>query len=120
MKMTLMQHFAELRRRILWTALIFVFAFGLGWLVAPYVELFLVKPLMNIWNAENALYIDVLKREVRSSVSGNILTKLSNYDDIENFYLAPGINKMEAVDLGEGDKARIMMEYQNYYVEAVY
>ena len=50
MKMTLMQHFAELRRRILWTALVFVFAFGLGWLVAPYVELFLTKPLMNIWN----------------------------------------------------------------------
>lgn len=70
--------------------------------------------------AGEKIYIDVLKREVRSSVSGNILTKLSNYDDIENFYLAPGINKMEAVDLGEGDKARIMMEYQNYYVEAVY
>lgn len=56
MKMTLMQHFAELRRRILWTALIFVFAFGLGWLVAPYVELFLVKPLMNIWNDATLIY----------------------------------------------------------------
>lgn len=56
MKMTLMQHFAELRRRILWTALFFVFAFGLGWLVAPYVELFLVKPLMNIWNDATLIY----------------------------------------------------------------
>ena len=56
MKMTLMQHFAELRRRILWTALIFVFAFGLGWLVAPYVELFLVNPLMNIWNDATLIY----------------------------------------------------------------
>ena len=56
MKMTLMQHFAELRRRILWTALVFVFAFGLGWLVAPYVELFLTKPLMNIWNDATLIY----------------------------------------------------------------
>ena len=56
MKMTLMQHFVELRRRILWTALVFVFAFGLGWLVAPYVELFLVKPLMNIWNDATLIY----------------------------------------------------------------
>lgn len=70
--------------------------------------------------AGEKIYIDVLKREVKSSVSGNILAKLSDYDDIENFYLAPGINKIEAVDLGEGDKARISMEYKNYYVEAVY
>ena len=40
MKMTLMQHFAELRRRVLWTLVIFVFAFGLGWIVAPIVENF--------------------------------------------------------------------------------
>lgn len=56
MKMTLMQHFSELRRRILWTALVFVFAFGLGWVVAPYVELFLTKPLMNIWNDATLIY----------------------------------------------------------------
>ena len=56
MKMTLMQHFAELRRRILWTALVFVFSFGLGWLVAPYTELFLIKPLMNIWNDATLIY----------------------------------------------------------------
>ena len=56
MKMTLMQHFAELRRRILWTALVFVFSFGLGWLLAPYTELFLIKPLMNIWNDATLIY----------------------------------------------------------------
>ena len=56
MKMTLMQHFAELRRRILWVALVFIFSFGLGWIVAPYTELFLVKPLMNIWNDATLIY----------------------------------------------------------------
>jgi len=56
MKMTLVQHFSELRRRILWTVLVFVFAFGLGWIVAPSVELFLTQPLLNIWNDAALLY----------------------------------------------------------------
>ena len=56
MKMTLMQHFSELRRRILWTALVFVLAFGLGWWVAPNVELFLTAPLLKIWNDATLLY----------------------------------------------------------------
>lgn len=56
MKMTLLQHFSELRRRLLWTLVVFVFSFGLGWIVAPYVELFLTKPLLNIWNDATLLY----------------------------------------------------------------
>ena len=56
MKMTLMQHFSELRRRILWTLVVFVFAFGLGWIVAPMVENFLVRPLMNVWDDAVLLY----------------------------------------------------------------
>jgi len=70
--------------------------------------------------AGEKIYIDIPKREIKSSVSGNILTKLTNYDDIENFYLAPGINHLEAIDLGEGDKSQMSVEYDNYYVEAVY
>lgn len=56
MKMTLMQHFAELRRRILWVALIFVGAFGLGWFVAPAFQAFLTVPLMNVWVDATLLY----------------------------------------------------------------
>lgn len=56
MKMTLMQHFSELRRRLLWTMLVFVFSFGLGWILSPYVELFLTRPLMNVWNDAALLY----------------------------------------------------------------
>ncbi len=59
MKMTLMQHFAELRRRILWCALIFVFAFCLGWVVSPYVELFLTRPLLNVWADAALLYTGI-------------------------------------------------------------
>lgn len=59
MKMTLMQHFAELRRRILWCALIFVFAFCFGWVVSPYVELFLTRPLLNVWTDAALLYTGI-------------------------------------------------------------
>lgn len=57
MKMTLMQHFSELRRRLLWTMFVFVLSFGLGWVVAPYVELFLTRPLLNIWHDAALLYV---------------------------------------------------------------
>ena len=56
MKMTLMQHFAELRRRILWILVIFVFAFGLGWVVAPMIENFLIRPLISVWDDAVLLY----------------------------------------------------------------
>lgn len=56
MKMTLMQHFSELRRRILWTGLVFAMAFCFGWIVSPYVELFLATPLMNVWDDAALLY----------------------------------------------------------------
>lgn len=59
MKMTLVQHFTELRRRILWCAIIFLFAFGLGWIVSPYVELFLTTPLLQVWNDATLLYTGI-------------------------------------------------------------
>lgn len=59
MKMTLMQHFTELRRRILWCALIFVFAFCFGWIVSPYVELFLTQPLLSVWDDAALLYTGI-------------------------------------------------------------
>ena len=59
MKMTLMQHFSELRRRILWTALVFVLSFCFGWIVSPYVELFLTTPLLNAWDDASLLYTGI-------------------------------------------------------------
>lgn len=59
MKMTLIQHFSELRRRILWCALIFVITFCIGWIISPYVELFLTKPLLNVWEDAALLYTGI-------------------------------------------------------------
>ena len=59
MKMTLVQHFAELRRRILWCALIFVIAFCFGWIVSPYTELFLTTPLLRVWDNPSLLYTGI-------------------------------------------------------------
>lgn len=56
MKMTLVQHFAELRRRILRVALIFVAGFALGWFCAPALQAFLTRPLMAVWPNGTMLY----------------------------------------------------------------
>lgn len=56
MKMTLMQHFAELRRRILWIAVFFVVMFGVGWFLAPMLQSFLTQPLLNAWPEGKFIY----------------------------------------------------------------
>ena len=55
-KMTMMQHFAELRRRILWAFAVFGIALVLGWCVSPFVQDFLSAPLLNIWPGGAMLY----------------------------------------------------------------
>ncbi len=57
--MTLVQHFSELRRRILWVALIFVLAFAGGWYVAPVLQDFLTAPLLSVWGDGTLLYTGV-------------------------------------------------------------
>ena len=54
-KMTLMEHFSELRRRFLWCVFMFLIAFLVGWYVSPYVQEFLTAPLLKVWNG-NLLY----------------------------------------------------------------
>jgi sec-independent protein translocase protein TatC len=54
--MTLLQHFAELRRRVMWVALIFCVAFGIGWLLIPTMQEFLTGPLMSVWPNGTMLY----------------------------------------------------------------
>lgn len=56
MKMTLMQHFAELRRRILWILLIFTIAFGVGWFITPFLQKILTEPLTSVWPNGKMLY----------------------------------------------------------------
>ena len=55
-KMTLMQHFAELRRRILWVALVFLVSFVAGCFFAPMVQQFLTIPLLSVWPEGALIY----------------------------------------------------------------
>lgn len=54
--MTLVQHFSELRRRILWCLLIFVITFCAGLFFAPYMQDFLTQPLLSVWPNATLLY----------------------------------------------------------------
>ncbi len=55
-KMTLVQHFSEMRRRILWLALIFFGAFVGGWYMAPMLQVLITRPLMDVWADGVLLY----------------------------------------------------------------
>ena len=98
MKMTLMQHFSELRRRILWTMVIFAVAFCLGWIVAPYVERFLMQPLISIWRSARLLYTGIadglMIRFSLATLVALIITVPALLWHIWA-YVAPGLHKNE-------------------------
>lgn len=55
-RMTLSQHFAELRRRILWAVAVFVVALIGGWYLSPWMQEILTLPLFNVWPDGELLY----------------------------------------------------------------
>ena len=55
-RMTLGQHFAELRRRILWVVGIFVVAMIAGWYLSPFLQQVLTQPLLDVWPDGELLY----------------------------------------------------------------
>lgn len=57
--MTLLQHFAELRRRLMWCLLCFFVAFGIGLYFYPYIQDFLTSPLLSVWGGGEMLYNEV-------------------------------------------------------------
>ena len=58
-KMTLSQHFVELRSRILWTFAFFAVSLILGWYLSPVMQEFLTAPLLNVWSDGAFLYTGV-------------------------------------------------------------
>ena len=98
MKMTLLQHFAELRRRILWTVLVFIFAFCFGWLISPYTEMFLLQPLLNIWDDATLLYTGLTDGLM---IQFSLATLIALLITVPVFmwhvwaYVAPGLHKKE-------------------------
>lgn len=98
MKMTLMQHFAELRRRILWTLCVFVVAFCFGWIVSPYIEQFLITPLLDIWNDATLLYTGLTDGlMIQFSLSTLVALIISIPVLLWHIwaYMAPGLHKNE-------------------------
>lgn len=70
-KMTMMQHFSELRRRILWCACVFVIAFIGGWYLSPFIQNVLTQPLLSVWPDGLFLYTGLSDGlMVRLSLSG--------------------------------------------------
>lgn len=70
-KMTMMQHFSELRRRILWSACVFAIAFIGGWCLSPFIQNVLTQPLLSVWPDGLFLYTGLSDGlMVRLSLSG--------------------------------------------------
>lgn len=97
-KMTLMQHFAELRRRILWTVAFFIVAFGLGWFVAPFIQEFLTAPLIDVWDDAQLLYTGITDGlMIQLSLALLIAVMLTTPFALWQIwaYVAPGLHKNE-------------------------
>ena len=102
MKMTLVQHFTELRRRILWCALIFIFAFCFGWIISPYTELFLTTPLLDVWNNAELLYTGISDGlMIQFSLATLVALLISVPVVLWHIwaYIAPGLHKNEKLFL---------------------
>lgn len=98
MKMTLMQHFSELRRRILWTALVFVAAFAFGWIISDYIELFLSVPLLSVWDDAALLYTEITDGLlIQFSLATLVALVITVPVALWNVwaYIAPGLHKNE-------------------------
>lgn len=98
MKMTLIQHFSELRKRILWCAFVFVMSFVFGWVISDYVELFLSAPLINVWDNAALLYTEisdglVIQFSLASLVALIITIPVIMWNVWA--YIAPGLHKNE-------------------------
>ena len=102
MKMTLVQHFAELRRRILWCALVFVISFIFGWIVSPYIELFLTMPLLRVWDDASLLYTGVSDGLVIQFSLSTLVALIVSVPCLMWHvwaYIAPGLHKNEKMYL---------------------
>jgi len=93
-----MQHFSELRRRILWTAFIFIIAFAFGWIISDYVEAFLSAPLLGVWSNAALLYTEITDGlMIQFSLATLVALVITVPVLLWNIwaYIAPGLHKNE-------------------------
>ena len=57
--MTLIQHFKELKKRIIYSLVFFVAAFALGLYIAPALSDLIVAPLLNVWDNPTLIYTGI-------------------------------------------------------------
>ncbi len=96
-RMTLMEHFSELRRRFLWCVFIFLIAFVCAWYVAPWALEFLSAPLLKIWHG-NLLYNGITDGlMIRLSLAGTIAILITLPVILWHVwaFVAPGLKQKE-------------------------
>ena len=96
-KMTLLEHFAELRRRFLWCLFVFFIAFIFGWYVSPWCQELLTAPLLKIWNGE-LLYSGITDGlMIRLSLAGTVAIVISLPVILWHIwaFVEPGLRKQE-------------------------
>ena len=59
MKMTLMQHFKELKSRVVWSLAVFILAFIAGLYIAPLLQEFITAPLFEVWENPSMIYTGI-------------------------------------------------------------
>lgn len=59
MKQTLLQHFSELKKRILWVVLFFVLAFAVGFYLSPFLQSIIAAPLFSVWDSPVMIYTGI-------------------------------------------------------------
>ena len=97
-KMTMMQHFAELRGRVLWICGFFALAFGFGWVVAPFVQEFLTNPLLSVWDDAQLLYTGITDGlMINFSLAALVAIMLTIPFALSQVwaFVAPGLHKKE-------------------------
>lgn len=97
-RMTLGQHFAELRRRILWVLGVFCVALIAGWYLSPVLQELLTAPLLNVWPDGELLYTGLADGlMIRISLSVLFSLFISTPFALWQIwaYIAPGLHKKE-------------------------
>ena len=98
MRMTLGQHFAELRRRILLTLGLFVIVLIFGWYISPWLQEFLTTPLLTVWPDGALLYTGIADGlMIRFSLSVLFSLFITTPFALWNLwaFVAPGLHKSE-------------------------
>ena len=97
-KMTLSQHFSELRNRILFVAAVFAIAFMGGLVVEPWMQQFLTQPLINVWPDGTLLYTGLTDGLIISfSMAGLFALLVTTPVLLWNMwaFISPGLKKQE-------------------------